>query len=78
MVVYFREKHVSIKQEASTHTDLQLKGPVQHAEICTECPHGRLSLKHCKIGKGGPEYISLVIKLLSWKLPVRGKCFSSV
>ena len=31
LVVYFREKPVSIKGEASTNTDLQLKGPAQLA-----------------------------------------------
>ena len=32
---------------------------------------GRTSLKHCKIGKGCPKFISSVKKLLSLKLPVR-------
>ena len=31
MVVYFREKYVSIFGEASTHTDVQLKGPARLA-----------------------------------------------
>ena len=31
MEVYFREKHLSKRGEASTHNDLQLKGPARLA-----------------------------------------------
>ena len=62
MVVYFRDKHLSILGEAQHIMTCSLR-----AQQYLHCPQGRQSLKHCKIIKCFPQYTSLVTHLIKTK-----------